>query len=135
VRLVLDTNVIVSGLITAQGPCARILDLTFEGAIEACVDDRLLAEYESVLRRPELRIAVADATLVLAFIRDNARRVVPSLLDVELPDRDDIPFIEVATAAEALLITGNVRHFPPRVRGTVTVVTPRELLDFFRKRR
>lgn len=134
-RLVLDTNVIVSGLITAQGPCARILDLAFEGAFEACVDDRLLAEYETVLRRPELRIAVADATLVLAFIRDSAYRVVPSLLDAELPDRDDIPFIEVAAAADALLVTGNIRHFPPRVRGAVTVVTPRELLDLLRKYR
>lgn len=128
-KLVLDTNVVVSGLMTAHGPCARILDLVVDGAIEPCVDDRLIAEYETVLRRPELRIVPADAALVLAFIRDSAHRVVPSRLDIALPDPDDIPFIEVAAAAEALLVTGNTRHFPLRARGRVTVLTPRELLD------
>jgi len=132
VRLVLDTNVIVSGAMTAHGPCGQILNLVADGIIEICVDDRLLAEYESVLRRSELRITPTDATLVLDMIRYGAHRVVPLPVRAALPDPDDIPFLEVAAAAEALLVTGNMRHFPARARGAVKVVTPRELLDILR---
>ncbi len=132
-KLVLDTNVIVSGLMTAHGACGQILDLVAEGVLEVCIDDRLVDEYERVLRRPELRIEPADAAIVLDMIRERAYRVVSLPAGAALPDPDDIPFLEAAAAAEALLVTGNMRHFPARARGKVTVLTPRELLDLLRR--
>jgi predicted nucleic acid-binding protein len=53
-------------------------------------------------------------------------------LRVEIPDRSDLPFLEAAAAANAILVTGNARHFPRHERAGVIVMTPREFLDFLR---
>ena len=45
-RVVLDTNVLVSGLLSATGPCGRLIDLVVEGLLQPCVDSRILGEYE-----------------------------------------------------------------------------------------
>ena len=45
-NVVLDTNVLVSGLKTRGGTCSRVLDLVVEGRVTLCVDERILDEYE-----------------------------------------------------------------------------------------
>ena len=47
-RVVLDTNVVVSGLISPGGTCGQILRLVVEGVLRPCWDERILAEYENV---------------------------------------------------------------------------------------
>ncbi len=131
-RVVLDTNVLVSGMITGGGTCARILDLAIEGFLETCVDARILAEYEAVLGRPELDIEPVDAETLGEFLRSYSTNVVAPPLKVQLPDPADQPFLEVASAAGAVLVTGNSRHFPARTRNAVVVVSPREMLDLLR---
>lgn len=131
-NVVLDTNVIVSAAMTAHGVCAQIVDLLADGLFEICADDRILDEYETVLYRPELQIVPEDAALVLELITSVAQRVSALPLPVELPDSTDRPFLEVAAAAEAILVTGNTRHFPSRARAGVTVLPPREFLDVLR---
>ena len=53
-------------------------------------------------------------------------------LDADLPDPDDLPFLEVAAEAHAVLVTGNKKHFPQKAAGAVQVVNPREFLDMLR---
>ena len=132
-KVVLDTNILVSGLISAKGPCGQILRLTFGGVLQPCVDDRILDEYETVLPRPLFRIHPEDVAEALSVIRLRAERIAPVPLDVELPDETDLPFVEVAAAAEAILVTGNLRHFPRRKCKSVTVANPREFLDLLRQ--
>ena len=44
-----------------------------------------------------------------------------------LPDIDDLPFLEVALhATDRVLVTGNVKHYPPNARRTVLVLSPLE---------
>jgi len=132
VRAVLDTNVVVSAAMTPHGVCARIIDLLTDDAFGICADDRILDEYQTVLCRPELKIVPADATEVLNLIC-SAMEMVPAYpLAVELPDPTDLPFLEVAASANALLVTGNMKHYPKRARAGVTVLTPREFLDMLR---
>ncbi|NQT52453.1 putative toxin-antitoxin system toxin component, PIN family, partial [bacterium] len=84
-KVVLDTNVVVSAAMTVHGVCARIVDLLADGAFGACADDRILDEYDSVLHRPELRIVPDDAAMVLELIH-SAVQIVPAFpLPVELP--------------------------------------------------
>jgi len=132
-KVVLDTNVVVSGLINAKGPCGQILLLTFGGILQPCVDGRILDEYETVLPRPLFKIHPEDVTEALSVIRMRAERIAPMPLDAELPDMTDLPFIEVAVAAEAVLVTGNLRHFPKRMCKGVTVVNPRQFLNLLRQ--
>lgn len=132
-RAVLDTNVVVSAALTAHGTCAQILDLLADGAFALCADDRILDEYDTVLCRPELRIVPRDAAVVLELIRSTADIVPGYPLPVGVPDPDDVPFLEVAASAHAILVTGNLRHYPSEARAGVTVVTPAEFLGLLRR--
>ena len=128
-KVVLDTNVLVCGLISPTGPCGRILRLFVEGVFQPCVDERMLAEYQDVLPRPELQIDPEDVIGTLELIRETAEAVAALPLLVRLPHEDDRPFLEVASTTDAILITGNKRHYPKRSRGEAVVVDCPEFLD------
>lgn len=130
-RIVLDTNVLVSGILSPTGPPGRIVDLLASGHVQVAHDDRILAEYREVLARPRLRIEPAEAASILELIVHEGLYIPAPPLAVELPDPDDLAFLEVASASNAdALVTGNARHYRP-VRGAhqVTVRTPAEFLD------
>lgn len=127
-RVVLDTNVLVSGLLRRHGsPAARILDAVTDGLIRVLLDERILAEYAEVLVRPRLGLDPATVATFLRHIQSAAERVTAERLGLALPDPDDVMFLEVAVSGAAdCLVTGNNRHFIP-VRGThtVAITTPR----------
>jgi putative PIN family toxin of toxin-antitoxin system len=136
VRIVLDTNVVVSGLLSPGGPPGRILDLLVAGRLHPLYDDRILREYRDVLARPRLRIAPAEAAAVLDLIEHDGLPIAAEPLPLELPDPDDLPFLEVAVAGAAeALVTGNGRHYRP-LRGshTAPVIAPADFLDRYRLR-
>lgn len=113
-KIVLDTNVLVSGLLSPGGPPGRILDLVTSGRVLLLFDDRILAEYRDVLARPRLRIPPVEAAGILDLIERDGLLTVAAPLAAELPDPDDLPFLEVAVAGQVdALVTGNVRHFSP----------------------
>lgn len=131
-RVVLDTNVLVSGLLHPTGFCARLLDLVVDGAVEACVDHRVLAEYAEVLPRRKLQLPAEKIQTVLEFFRQSATPVIAHPLTVTLPDKDDLCFLEVAASGHADLVTRNQRHFPKDAIGSVAVVSPAEYLESLR---
>lgn len=132
-KVVLDTNVIVSAVLTAHGVCAQILDMLTDGVFGIYVDDRILEEYDSVLRRPQLHLMPDDAAEMLEWIRSVSEPVGAVPLSVELPDPGDMPLLEVAASAGAILVTGNTRHYPKRSRVGVTVLSPREFIELVRR--
>jgi putative PIN family toxin of toxin-antitoxin system len=132
VRVVLDTNVLVSAVLTAQGTCARIVDMIADGALDLYADDRILAEYDSVLHRPELRIAPEDTGVILDLIRSITDTMAAIPLPVQLPDPDDAAFLEVAAASGSILITGNARHYPKNSHAGVSIMSPSEFLELLR---
>lgn len=131
-RIVLDTNVVVSGLLSDFGPPAQILDLCNSGELTLVVDGRIEAEYRDVLSRPRLHFAPGDVASFLALLAF-AERVIGAPLPFALPDPDDEAFLEVAVAGGAdALVTGNAAHFHiARGRLDVPILTPRMLLDEF----
>jgi len=133
-RVVMDTNVLVASLIQPAGFCGRLLDLVVDGALEACVDDRILAEYAAVLPRRKFHLPPEQVQTILGFFRQSGILVIAHPLSVVLPDPEDLPFLEVAASGQALLVTGNRRHFPHAATGTVRVLTPAECLEALRER-
>lgn len=131
---VLDTNVLVSGMLTRNGTCSRILDLLVEGRITLFLDERILAEYRRVCTAPRLRLDAMAVENFLRFLSRTAEKVVAAPLRVDLPDGDDLPFLEVAAESRAVLVTGNARHFPKPLTGAVLVASPRDFLDGLRSR-
>ncbi|MFA7173524.1 MAG: putative toxin-antitoxin system toxin component, PIN family [Kiritimatiellia bacterium] len=129
-RIVLDTNVLVSGMINAHGPPGRIVDLLREGLIELVVDDRVLSEYRMVLNRPKFKRyfdnqAVCD---ILNFLEHNTTYMVPVKTINGLPDPDDVPFAELALTAGVPLVTGNTADFPKSLLQNVRIFTPAEYI-------
>ena len=132
-KVVLDTNVLVSGMMTKEGTCAMILDLLSEDRIIAALDGRILNEYRRVCAEPRLHLDADAVRDFLHFLGDCADNVTAMPLAADLlPDPDDLPFLEVAAEAQAVLVTGNKKHFPEEAAGAVQVVSPREFLDMLR---
>ncbi len=130
--VVLDTNVIVSGLLAPYGPCAAILRLVLSGEVSVCLDTRILCEYEQVLHRPKFGFDSENISALIEYLEWFGTSVVALPLPVSLPDPDDAPFLEVArTAGADCLVTGNTRHFPKKYRSGVQVVSPAEFLDVY----
>jgi len=129
-RDVIDTNVLVSGLLSPFGPPGVIVGLIAAGRLRLCYDARMLAEYNEVLRRPAFPFADKEVTALMAQIRTGGELIAAEPLPVRLPDPDDEPFLEVAASAIVeFLVTGNLKHFPHERRQRVRVVSPREFLD------
>ena len=128
-RIVLDTNVLASGLRSPFGPPGRILDAILAGDATVCFDDRIMAEYRQVLLRPMFGWDADAVDALLEFLTSSGEAVVARPSAASLPDPEDRMFLEVALAALAdHLVTGNLRHFPARGRQDVSVVKPAELV-------
>lgn len=129
IRIVLDTNVLVSGLLSEQGPPGQIVDLILAGDLIVLHDPRILSEYREVVARPELGIAPLLAGEVLRYLHENGEALTAGPWPHALPDPDDEPFFAVAHAGHAAgLVTGNLRHSPASSRAGVRLWSPRELL-------
>ena len=134
-RVVVDTNVLVSGLLSPFGPPAQIVRMITSGTLAPCYDGRLLSEYREVVLRPRFPFPEESVDALLHQIVQGGDSVVAEPLPKPLPDRDDEPFLEVAWSGGAeVLITGNLKHYPVRWRLGITVLSPGEFLEHYRKR-
>jgi putative PIN family toxin of toxin-antitoxin system len=129
IRVVIDTNIIVSALLQPLGPPAQILMLALNGVIQICITGNIYAEYEEVLRRARFRLDEQTIVATLDAIRSKAFWVKLTDRVTACSDQDDNMFLECAQAANAdYLVTGNLKHFPTSWVGT-RVVPGRWLLD------
>ena len=129
-RVVVDTNVLVSGIMNPHGPPGRILDLILSQTLSVLHDDRILLEYREVLLRPWFAFQRGDVDTLLDFIEFSGEHISSRPVGVVLPDPTDLPFLEVAMAgAASAMVTGNLKHFKPvRGRHSVSVLSPAALL-------
>ena len=130
IRVVLDTNILVSALLQPQGVPARTFLISLAGiTAQLCVSGDIYAEYEEVIRRPKFKRSEAVIEQALRAIRQNGFWVKPSEKVRASFDPDDDIFLECSQAAHAhYLVTGNVRDFPVKWVET-QIVTPRQFLD------
>jgi putative PIN family toxin of toxin-antitoxin system len=128
-RLVIDTNIMVSAALRPDGLQRTVLLLAITKPARLYVSDPILAEYCEVLARPELKIRKGLRQQVLQLIQSHSQIVKPSRPLEITRDPDDNIFLECADAARAdYLVTGNPRHFPKFWKNT-KVITSRELLN------
>ncbi len=121
---VFDTNVVVSGLLTPLGPCAKLLAAVIEGRLRLVYDARILAEYRDVLCRPRLKLHPPDIMRFLGTVSDQML-VTPARVPVRGPDPDDIIFVEAALAVpDRTIVTGNLADFPEKTLHGTRVLTP-----------
>jgi len=134
-KIVLDTNIVVSGLLQSQGNPAQVLALVLSGAIQICHGKRILAEYAEVLTRPRFKFDPERVREVLNKIETDGLAVDASKeSNLDLPDADDEPFLAVALAASAdFLVTGNISDYPADKRRGCAVVSPAAFMEHWRE--
>ena len=104
------------------------------GEVAPVIDDRILAEYREVLARPKFSFDKQSVGgLLLYFERAGVTVSALPWHRPGLPDPDDAIFLEVAAAAKALLVTGNLRHFPPDQCQDVVVMSPSAFLNHWQQ--
>ena len=128
--VILDTNVLVSALWRnmQQGKPALLLDLCLEKHYVAVYTQAIFDEYAAVLARPKFGFAQSDVSLLLGFFEFQALNADPlfeSLSRPQCPDPDDQKFYDAASCCDALLVTGNKKHYPEDNR----VITPAEFFE------
>ena len=128
-RVVMDTNVLISALLSPDGMPAKVLDLILNRELQLCYDSRILAEYELVMARPKFKFDPDAARALLNALARMGLSVIPVPSTAPMPDESDRKFYDVAKSCDAVLVTGNLRHFPAEP----FVMTPAGLVEAWSK--
>jgi len=123
-RVVLDTNILVSALMSPSGNPAKIYKMFFSGALVLVYSESILTEYNDVLYRPYLRVSAEDANMVIRAVWLRGEYVEPVPSAFPMADEDDRIFYDAARNVAAYLVTGNTRHYPKET----FILTPTEFL-------
>jgi uncharacterized protein len=130
IRAVIDTNVLVSGLLSPAGNEALILLAIHQGLVHPCFSEEILEEYAAVLARPKFSFPPDEIAAVLAMLRSQGELFQPDLSAAVSSDPADTKFLHCAQAAQAdYIVTGNKRDFPDASYGVTRIVSAGELLD------
>jgi putative PIN family toxin of toxin-antitoxin system len=128
-RLVIDTNILVSAALKPDGLQRTVLVLAITKPARLYLTHAILTEYREVLARPEFKIRRGLQQQLLQFVGNHAHLVKSAPAMQVANDPDDDKFLECADAARAdYLITGNQRHFPKYWKRT-KVITSSEFIS------
>jgi putative PIN family toxin of toxin-antitoxin system len=132
---VIDTNVVVSGLLTGEPTAAtrRILDAMLAGRFTYLLSVVLLSEYRDVLLRPRIRkrhgLENPDVDVILEVLAANAVIREPAVGDQEFPDPGDAHlWVLVSSDSRAVLVTGDLALVNHPASG-VRVMSPAEFAE------
>jgi putative PIN family toxin of toxin-antitoxin system len=113
VKVVIDTNVLVSGLLTPNGNSAKIISLLLNEKNKILYDNRILEEYKEVLSRDRFGFNYEYIDALIEFIKQDGIFILAEPIADRFKDENDKKFLEVARSGDAkYLITGNKAHFP-----------------------
>ena len=110
--VIIDTNVLISALLSPYGNPATILKLVTSQTLHPIVETRIYQEYQNVLSRPRFKFSAEDIQAVLILFKNEGLWIVPPPILDDVPDPSDLPFIELAYHTRAPVITGDAKHFP-----------------------
>jgi predicted nucleic acid-binding protein len=105
-----------------------MMDWVLEGQVQVVTSPWVVGEYREVVRRVKFRRYGFPPHWLEFLIEESLR-----LPDAEAwphpgPDLKDLPFLALARASGAWLVTGNLKHFPQPIRKGVAVLSPAEYL-------
>ncbi|MBI2142049.1 putative toxin-antitoxin system toxin component, PIN family [Candidatus Woesearchaeota archaeon] len=135
VRVVLDTNVIVSAAISEEGNPARVFQLILLGMIENVTTQQIIDEIKEVFERPRIaRLISAEGKefVISNFEKSSIKVMAKSKFDVIKDDSDDNKFIEAAIDGGADYIISGDAHLQELIKfRNIIIFSPKEFLDDF----
>ncbi len=135
-KIVVDTNVIVSAFLKPYSNPALILALIAQQEVNLCLSKNILTEYQEVFTYQKFKHLNQDKVKIfLSQIERDALWIEPQLtVNILKDDPEDNKFLECALAAKAdFLITGNTKHFPLHSFYHTRIVTPAKFLRYYSK--
>lgn len=112
-NIVLDTNILISALWSSGYTITKILEATIYGRFTACYDFRIIEEYIRVMHYPKFDFREEEISAILnPIIKGGISILAEPINNITFSDESDKKFYEVAVSASAILITGNIKHFP-----------------------
>lgn len=114
-RIVVDTNVLISALLSPNGSAAQFINDVFDEKYEVIVTESIMREYMDVMNRDKFSIDADIIAFVFEWFTEHAVFVEVDEGDYpkeEMPDADDAPFYVAARCTGALLVTKNIKHYP-----------------------
>ncbi len=135
-KVILDTNIVVSGLIQRSYPHLILMSLFLERRFELCVSNVLMSEYHEVLNRPKFS-KFPDFKLkvdsILLDIELHASLFYPKETINMIKDADDNMLLELALECSAdFLVTGNTNDFTIAEFNKTRIVSPRDYWEFYK---
>jgi len=128
-KAVVDTNILVSAMLSPGKNAARIMDMIRDGLLVPCYNAEILEEYQEVLGRGKFNFSRKNADAILSGIALKGLLVNHPESSFGLPDEDDRKFYDAAKSAAAFLITGNTKHYPEEPR----IVSPARFLEITKR--
>ena len=136
-RIILDTNVLVSALIQHNYPFFIVDNILADTNLQLCISPKLFAEYLEVLKRdkfsrfPDFH---ARAQALLADIEGRSLRFDPSKVVTIIEDDADNRILELAEACEAdYIVTGNTNDFTMTEYKGTKIVSPKDFFELLNK--
>ena len=130
-KIVLDTNIIVSAFLNPRGLPAEIIALVVTKKVVVCYDNKILSEYTEVLTRAKFGFNAELVHDFLEFIKNNGEYIVAEVQKIQFNDEDDKKFYDVYKSSEAeYIVTGNIKHYPQEKN----ILTPKEFIESQEKR-
>lgn len=112
-KIVLDTNVLLSALLTPNRKASIILDKILDGDLEIYYNEKIINEYKEVLSRKKFGIAKAKVKELISFIRLKGIFVFEYNESKKgFVDEMDKIFYDIALSKDSVVVTGNLKHFP-----------------------
>jgi putative PIN family toxin of toxin-antitoxin system len=128
--VVLDTSVLVAGLISRRGAASALVEALFRDELRLAYTPATLSEYAEVLDRPEFTHAISaqERLGILMKLRASGLLVEPAPVPAgDWPDIDDLAFVGAALATERkIIVTLNRRDFLPATAVGVRILSPSE---------
>lgn len=133
VRVVIDTNVFVSGLLKSDNPPLNVVDLFIEDKINLIISEEVFSEYIKVLLRPELKVKKDNIIrLISIFILKAEIIKVKTKLDIIERDPSDNKFLECALDGKVdYIITGDKHLLELKKYKKIKIVDPKTFIDIF----
>ena len=111
-RLVIDTNILVSALLSPDGTAFQLLSDVLDNKHEVIINEEIFREYDDVLHRERFGFDEEVISFILDWFRNNAIWIEVTESQILMPDEKDRVFYDVAKCTKSRLVTGNSRHYP-----------------------
>ena len=110
-KVIIDTNVFISALLSPKGNANAIMDKVSFGELKLIYSNNILNEYERVLNYDKLNLPPETQIKAITGILELGELIEPAISSEPMHDEDDRIFYDAAKDSNAILITGNIKHY------------------------